>query len=67
MSSSLTGCSTATFSTEAKLAIPDVVEYSDETQKKAAEELQKYNVPTLIEMMKDYYVMRQQARRARQR
>jgi hypothetical protein len=60
----LSGCAGVSFSDEAKLAIPDVVAYSKETQRKAADELSSCNCPTIIEFMKDYFVMRQQARRS---
>jgi len=60
----LSGCAGANFSDEAKIAIPDVVEYSRETQKMAADELSSCSCPTVIEFMKDYFVMRQQARRS---
>lgn len=43
-------------------ALPDVVEYSKETQREALKELQTKNVPTLKEFMKDYKVMRDQTR-----
>lgn len=55
----LSSCSTkANFNS---LACPDVVTYAPEIQKKAAEEL-SYPVPTLSDFMKDYHVMREQAR-----
>jgi len=47
------------------LVLPDVVEYSKETQNKAADELESQNVPTLREFMKDYKVMRDQTRVAK--
>jgi hypothetical protein len=65
MSSLLTACGTATFSKEATLVLPDVVEYSKEMQNKAADEIESQNVPTLTEFMKDYKVMRDQTRVAR--
>lgn len=61
----LSGCAGATFSKEARIALPDIIEYSHERQIKAADELGQFEVPTLMEFLKDYYVMRQQARRAR--
>lgn len=64
ISSLLTGCAGANFSDEAKLAIPDVIEYSLDRQISAADELEQFKVPTLMEFMKDYSVMRDQARRA---
>ena len=68
MTLSISSCSGgATFSDEAKIALPDVVEYSRDVQNKAADELESYDVPTLAEFMKDYSVMRDQARRARGR
>lgn len=54
---SLTACSQGT-----SRALPDLVEYSKSTQAKAAKELQNNNVPTLLEFMKDYKVMRDQTR-----
>jgi len=65
MSSCLTSCGGATFSKEAQLALPDVVEYSRETQSKAADELEENDIPVLREFMKDYSVMRDQTRRAK--
>ena len=65
MSSSLTACAGATFSEEATLVLPDVVEYSRDAQDKAADELETQNVPTLREFMKDYKVMRDQTRVAK--
>jgi len=59
-SSLLTACSTAHSN-----ALPDVIEYTKETQIKAAKELQGNDVPTLLEFMKDYKVMRDQVRVAK--
>ena len=61
------GCTGVNFSGDAKLIIPDVVEYSKDTQIKAADELEGFEVPTLTEFIKDYSVMRDQARRATSR
>lgn len=47
-------------------ALPDVVEYSRNTQSAALKELQTQNVPVLKEFMKDYKVMRDQVRVASQ-
>lgn len=60
----LTGCAGGIFSgSDAdELAVPDVVVYSKETQNKAADELEMYPVPVVTEMMKDYGVMRDQAK-----
>jgi hypothetical protein len=44
------------------LTCPDVQAYSKALQQKAALELCSQNVPTLAEFMKDYKVMRDQAR-----
>ena len=63
----LTSCAGVNFNSDAKLIIPDVVEYSKDTQIKAADELEGFEVPTLTELMKDYHVMRKQARRASSR
>jgi hypothetical protein len=60
-SSLLTACA----GTNSNLALPDVIEYSKETQIKAARELETQNVPTLAEFMKDYKVMRDQVRVAK--
>lgn len=54
----LTACSQG-----ASRALPDIVEYDEATQNKAATELQTQQVPTLMEFMKDYKVMRDQTRR----
>ncbi len=67
MLSLLTACGGATFSDEARIALPDVIEYSRDVQNKAADELLSCQVPTITEFMKDYHVMREQARRARGR
>lgn len=42
------------------MAIPDVVYYSENTQKKVAEEIP--SCPASAELLKDYHVMRNQAR-----
>ena len=67
ISSLLTGCAGVNFNGDAKLIIPDVVEYSKDTQIKVADELEGFEVPTLTEFIKDYSVMRDQARRATSR
>ena len=61
----LSGCGKARFDDTARLALPHVVEYSRYVQSQAAEELEACPAPALFEMMKDYAVMRDQARRAR--
>jgi len=53
----LTACETASFDTQ-----PDVIEYSAVTQNKVANELMSCPVPTITELLKDYKVMRDQAR-----
>ena len=58
----LTACETVTFS---PAAIPDVVEYSPKVQEAAADEIERNDVPVLTEFMKDYKVMRDQARAAK--
>ena len=62
----LTGCATAGFETGGVAACPPVVEYSREFQARAAEELAMLpDGSTVVEMMADYAVMRQQARACR--
>ena len=61
----LTGCGKARFDDTAKLALPHVVEYSRDQQEKAADEIEACAIPTVMEMLKDYAVMRDQTRRAR--
>jgi hypothetical protein len=59
----LTGCATAGFEVGGVAACPPVVEYSREFQARAAEEL--VTVPlgsAVVEMMRDYAAMRDQAR-----
>lgn len=46
-------------------ALPDVVEYSKKTQKQAAIELETCGPPTVMGMMTDYKVMRDQTRALR--
>jgi len=59
----LTGCTAAGFDANGMAACPPVVEYSREFQARAAEELASLpNGSTVIEMMNDYVVMRDQAR-----
>jgi len=62
----LSGCGGASFNKEARLALPDIREYSKETQIKAADELTACDCPMVIEMIKDYLVMRDQTRAALQ-
>lgn len=55
----LTSCAPVSFN---KLACPDVLEYSANIQNKAANEIEKNNIPTIIEFLKDYKVMRDQSK-----
>lgn len=55
--SCLTACAQGT-----SRALPDVVGYDKATQNKAADELENNKVPTLMEFMKDYKIMRDQTR-----
>jgi hypothetical protein len=62
----LTGCATADFETRSVAACPPVVEYSREFQARAAEELAMLpDRSTIVDMMGDYAVMRDQARACR--
>lgn len=45
-----------------ELTAPDVINYPEETRKKAATEMTTGSCPTLNEMIVDYGVMRDQAR-----
>lgn len=56
---SLTGCSTANFDS---LACPDVVEYTLPQMQLMARELSENDLPALTEAIRDYCVMRDQAR-----
>jgi hypothetical protein len=59
----LTGCATAGFEADGVAACPPVVEYSREFQARAAEELAMLpDGSTVVQMMADYVVMRDQAR-----
>ena len=59
----LTGCATEGFEADGLAACPPVVEYSREFQARAAEELELLpDGSTVVEMMGDYAVMREQAR-----
>ncbi len=59
----LTSCSTASYEPKSqRLTCPDVVEYTCEQQKQAAEELALGLTPMLSEMSRDYKVSRDQAR-----
>ena len=58
----LTGCARENFS---ELYLPDVVEYTREQQNKEASEIESNDIPMIIEMLKDYGVMREQTRAAR--
>ena len=59
----LTGCATAVFEDNGVATCPPVVEYSREFQARAAEELALLpDGSAIVEMMKDYAVMRDQAR-----
>lgn len=58
----LTGCATAGFEAGGVAACPPVVEYSQEFQVRAAEELALLlDGSAVVEMMGDYAVMREQA------
>jgi len=62
----LTGCATAGFEATGSAACPLVVEYSSELQAQAAEELARLpDGSTIVEMIGDYSVMREQARACR--
>lgn len=59
----LTGCATAGFESAGTAACPPVVEYSQEFQARAAEELALLpEGSAIMEMLSDYAVMREQAR-----
>ena len=59
----LTGCATAGFEAGGVAACPPVVDYSREFQARAAEEMAMLpDGSTVVEMMADYAVMREQAR-----
>ena len=59
----LTGCATVGFEAGGVAACPPVVEYSEEFQARAAEEMAlSPDGSAVVEMMNDYAVMRQQAR-----
>jgi len=55
----LTSCETIVFK---QGSVPDVVAYSAKTQDKVLAEMQSCPAPTTIELLKDYHVMRNQAR-----
>jgi hypothetical protein len=58
----LTGCATAGFEAGGVAVCPPVVEYSREFQAQAAEELRMLpDGSTVVEMLNDYAVMREQA------
>ena len=62
----MTGCATAGFEATGSAACPPVVEYSSELQAQAAEELARLpDGSTIVEMIGDYSVMREQARACR--
>ena len=59
----LTGCATVSSDVEVLAACPPVVEYSEDFQKSAAEELVLLPEGSpIMEMLSDYAVMREQAR-----
>jgi hypothetical protein len=59
----LTGCATEGFEAGGVAACPPVVEYSREFQARTAEELAKLpDGSAVVEMMRDYAVIRDQAR-----
>ena len=58
-----TGCTTADFEAGGVAACPPVVEYSREFQVRAAEELEMLpDGSAVVEMVRDYAVMREQSR-----
>ena len=60
---SLTGCATVSSDVEGLAACPPVVEYSEDFQESAAEELALLpEGSAIMEMLSDYAVMREQAR-----
>lgn len=60
---SLTGCATVSSDVEGLAACPPVVEYSEDFQESAAEELVLLpEGSAIMEMLSDYAVMREQAR-----
>jgi hypothetical protein len=59
----LSGCDKAGFNEKAlRLTVPDVVEYSPAQLNKVADEMQSFDAPMTMELLKDYCVMRDQAR-----
>ena len=59
----LTGCATAGFENGSAAVCPPTVEYSQEIQARAAEELTLLpDASAIVEMMGDYAVIRDQAR-----
>ena len=59
----LTGCAAAGFENDSAAACPPTVEYSQEFQARAAEELVLLpNGSAVVDMLGDYAVMRDQAR-----
>ena len=63
----LTGCATASSEPRIATVCPPVIEYSREFQARAADELDLLPEGSAIaEMLSDYSVMRDQARRCRQ-
>ncbi|PIE14914.1 MAG: hypothetical protein CSA70_00745 [Rhodobacterales bacterium] len=59
----LSGCATADFKTRSVAICPPVADYSREFQARAAEELAMLpDGSSVVEMMADYAVMREQAR-----
>ena len=59
----LTGCATVSSDVEGLAACPPVVEYSEDFQESAAEELALLpEASAIVEMLSDYAVMREQAR-----
>lgn len=57
---SLTSC--AKICTNTSLIMPDVVQYTPAQLHQAADEVDSGKSPMLIELAKDYYVMREQSR-----
>lgn len=58
----LTGCATADSRESRALTAPDVVAYTLQQQRQAADELEACVCPVVLDMMKDYHVMRNQSR-----
>lgn len=55
----LTSCAPTLFK---EGGVPDVIVYSANTQQTVLKELEACSAPTTVELLKDYHVMRNQAR-----